>query len=41
MANWEDLRIVDLIEKIQKEDVVLPVIQRELHPSSVKPTIRS
>jgi len=30
MANWEDLRILDIIEKIQKEEVVLPVIQREL-----------
>ena len=30
MANWEDLRIMDVIEKIQKEEVVLPVIQREL-----------
>lgn len=30
MANWEDLRVVDVIEKIQKEEVVLPVIQREL-----------
>ena len=30
MANWEDLRIMDVIEKIQKEEIVLPVIQREL-----------
>ena len=30
MANWEDLRITDVIEKIQKEEIVLPVIQREL-----------
>ena len=30
MANWEDLRIMDMIEKIQKEEIVLPVIQREL-----------
>ncbi len=30
MANWEDLRIIDVIEKIQKEEIVLPVIQREL-----------
>jgi len=30
MANWEDLRIIDAIEKIEKEEIVLPVIQREL-----------
>lgn len=30
MANWEDLRIVEVIEKIEKEEIVLPVIQREL-----------
>ena len=30
MANWEDLRIMDAVEKIQKEEIVLPVIQREL-----------
>lgn len=30
MANWEDLRIIDVVEKIQKEEIVLPVIQREL-----------
>jgi len=30
MASWEDLRIVDVIEKIQRKEVVLPVIQREL-----------
>jgi len=30
MANWEDWRIMDVIEKIQKEEIVLPVIQREL-----------
>ena len=30
MANWEDLRIIDMIEKIQKEEICLPVIQREL-----------
>ena len=30
MANWEDLRIIDAVEKIEKEEIVLPVIQREL-----------
>jgi uncharacterized protein with ParB-like and HNH nuclease domain len=30
MANWETLRISDVIEKMQKEEIVLPVIQREL-----------
>jgi len=30
MANWEDWRIMDVIEKIQKEEIVLPVVQREL-----------
>jgi len=30
MANWEDWRIMDVIEKIQKKEIVLPVIQREL-----------
>jgi len=30
MANWEDLRIIDVVERIQKEEIVLPVIQREL-----------
>jgi len=28
MANWEDWRIMDVIEKIQKEEIVLPVVQR-------------
>ena len=30
MANWEDLRIIDAVEKIEKEEIILPVIQREL-----------
>lgn len=30
MANWDDLRITDVVEKIEREDIVLPVIQREL-----------
>lgn len=30
MANWQDLSIVDILEKIQNEEIVLPVIQREL-----------
>ncbi len=30
MAFWEDLRIIDVIEKIEKEELVLPVIQRNL-----------
>lgn len=30
MANWESLRLTDVIEKIQKNEIVLPVIQRNL-----------
>jgi len=30
MANWESLRLTDVIEKIQKAELVLPVIQRNL-----------
>lgn len=29
MANWTSLKIVDCIEKIEKEELVLPVVQRD------------
>jgi hypothetical protein len=29
MANWTDLKITDCIEKIEKEELVLPVVQRD------------
>jgi len=29
MANWTDLKIVDCIENIDKEELVLPVVQRD------------
>src|SRR5690554_4647619 len=29
MANWISLKIVDCIEKIEKEELVLPVVQRD------------
>lgn len=29
MANWSPLKIVDCIEKIEKEELVLPVVQRD------------
>lgn len=29
MANWTSLKIVDCIEKIDKEELVLPVVQRD------------
>lgn len=30
MANWESYRLTDIVEKIQKNELVLPVIQRNL-----------
>ena len=29
MANWTSLRIVDCIDKIEKEELILPVVQRD------------
>lgn len=30
MANWDAKRISDVIELINKEELILPVVQREL-----------